>query len=307
MEFNIASFNVSSASDLSKAPALGNKDPGDKKIDDIYKDLALQIFSKIAATFDTNGPDIICLQEFSFKAPEHKPIKEFLERAGYELIGLETKDTVIAYKNDRFSAQTSKILDRDNAPTITADLKHSATGKVIRVISDHVPGFDSKQYLEEAGKKTSSSETAESLRSLTENGDNHLKRVLQDTNLVAKSFFGRLFKQSNEEPVLVIYAGDTNSSSAKVYRPLSPIHPERLGLLEKFGFTTDNTDTEPTLTEHNTRLPYKYDHIFAKAVQGTVSIKHEKIEGLTGETMLAKYGRENMSDHVPIFAKIKLS
>lgn len=307
MEFNIASFNVSSTSDLRKALGIRAVDLGDKKVDDIYRDLALQIFSKIAATFDTNGPDIICLQEFSFKAPEQKPIQEFLERAGYELIGLETKDTVIAYKNDRFTAHTSKILDSDNAPTISADLKHITTGKIIRVISDHVPGFDSNQYIKEADKQTSRSEMSETLRTLTENGDNHLKRVLQDTHLVAKSFFERLFKQSNEEPVLIIYAGDTNSSNAKVYRSLSPIHPERLGLLEKFGFTTDATDTEPTLTEHNTRLPYKYDHIFAKAVKGTVSIEHEEIEGLTGETMLAKYGRENMSDHVPIFAKIKLS
>lgn len=306
MEFNIASFNVSSTSDLSKALDRRAVDLGDTKVEDIYKDLALQIFSKIAATFDTNGPDIICLQEFSFKAPEHKSIKDFLERAGYDLIGTETKDTVIAYKNDRFTPHTSKILDSDNAPTITADLKHSASGKIIRVISDHVPGFNSQKYIEEASNKKSSSEIQENIRTLTENGDNHLKRVLQDTNLVAKSLFERLFKPSNEEPVLIIYAGDTNSSNAKVYKSLSPIYPERLGLLEKFGFTTDPTDTEPTLTEHNTRLPYKYDHIFAKAVKGTVSIEHEEIEGLTGEKMLAKYGRENMSDHVPIFAKIKL-
>lgn len=306
MELNIASFNVSSASDLRKALDRRVIDQGGKTVDEIYNDLALQMFSKIAATFDTNGPDIICLQEFSTKAPEHKPIQEFLKRAGYELIGLETKDTVIAYKNDRFTKHSSEILDSDNAPTITADLKDSITGKVIRVISDHVPGFNSQEYIKEADKKTSKDEMPESIRMQTDNGDNHIKRILEKTNLTAKGFFKRLFSESNQEPALIIYAGDTNSSNARVHKSISPIHPDRIGLLEKLGFATDQTDIEPTLIEHNTRLPYKYDHIFAKAITGSMSIEHQEIEGLTGEAMLAKYVRENMSDHVPIFAKIKL-
>lgn len=306
MEFNIASFNVSSSSDLHKALDRRNIAAGNKEVEAIYKDLALQMFSKIAATFDTNGPDILCLQEFSFKAPEHKPIRDFLERAGYELIGLETKDTAIAYKKDRFTKHASEILDRDNAPTITADLTDSATGNIIRVISDHVPGFNSQEYINQTKRKTSGNATIESVRTQTENGDNHLKHVLEKTNLAAKGFFERLISKSKQEPVLIIYAGDTNSSTTRVHRSISPVHPDRIGLLEKLGFETDTTDTEPTLIEHNTRLPYKYDHIFAKAISGNLSIEHQEIDGLTGEEMLAKYTRENMSDHVPIFAKIKV-
>lgn len=292
-ELGVVTCNLSNAEEFGKFISSREKVPLShdeltKKSNEKYAALAKGVFAKILMEFK-GGPDLICLQELNSRLPEQKELLKTLNNFGYTIVGEKTKDTAIAFKNSKFKLEKEGIADKLN-PTIYADLREKASNKVVRVISDHVPGFNIAKGNLKVEKKDRYNDDAEA-------GDLHLKMVMKETD-------PELEANEKSGPCAVIYAADTNTTGGKQAKNIDAIHSRRLESLYENGFIEDDTDREPTTFDANTGVAYKYDHILVKGVAAEVEVEDLPVKGLTGLEALASGGRTYMSDHLPVFAKV---
>lgn len=248
-----------------------------------YKDLSKNVFKALLK----ENPDVICLQELNLrfsggnyysKSPEHLEIMNLVD-TDYHVIG--AGGTAVLVRKSKFDIVSHKTTD---IGTTTVDLKEKASGKLVRVLSDQVAGFNING--------SNSEEDAE-------NGDNGLENTIQ--YFAPKKSLWQKIKEfvsgrSSEEPDLVIYGLDANSSRK--------VHPERLAILTKNEFVTDDKDNEPTIIDHNDNKKHKYDYIFCRAKTG------EEVEIVSRTFKHAQTNLDqpaiSLSDHVPVQATIIL-
>lgn len=325
MNLNVVSFNIAGAGDmeniLSANPEVIQDNPQIKKIAQkiidrerpnpdekkIFKNYAYTCYQQRAQRFLSKlirdfHPDLICLQELQSKKWEYECIIEKLKDAGYTVV--YHQDTSIAYKQSEFTQLPSdnKLQSSLNEKgAFHIDLKHQPSGKVIRTVSDHVPGFSStnvKQLssqvsdLKRAGTDNREIERLKALkREYTRTGDQSLQ-----SNIAAVDFN----PAHAISPDVIIFGLDANTTTKGLKR--QSLHPKRVRLFENNGFKTDTEDNNPTIISTDLDLR-KYDHVFAKTLKGDLTIKHRVIKGINDRQMLL-YPLTAMSDHVPLLYKI---
>ena len=252
-----------------------------------YGFVAPRIFQMIDENF---CPDIICLQELfrESNAREQKGIRYWLTGMGYAIIdgsdNKKTGDTAIAYRKSRFTVLKTSITQGD---ALYADLQEVTTKKIIRIVSDHVPGF-----------RTTA--TRDDIIEAAKFGDAQLQKTLGEVDVVSKGFFKKIFSQKvDSDPDLIIFGLDSNTTTS------NEIHPERMKMLTERDFI-EADDHTPTIIDHSSKRPYKFDHICVKGVNAKVSIQNEQFEGLSGEAALDRI-THGMSDHTPVFSRIMIS
>jgi endonuclease/exonuclease/phosphatase family metal-dependent hydrolase len=292
ISISLASWNVSNAVEYdSTVNSNPSNDASPKGIEE-YSAKILGVLTKI----NSFAPDIICLQEFKIKSAiqlkneiaqagpekkvfkakfkEHEELETALEKEGYTLVAKD--ETVVAYKTKLFDL----IKQETRGNTASVDLKMPTTGKVIRVISDHVDGFNITQ-------------SEEYRAAAVQAGDQALKRVLAR----AKENSG----EAENQPCAVIYSADTNTTSPSSPRP---IYPERLGILYAEGYLEDIENIHPTTVGARDNLPYQYDHILVKGNGTQVNIANVDIPGLDSDIILDNCQELIGSDHLPIFSRV---
>lgn len=179
----------------------------DEKIGDKYIETQkLKTFDALHTIIDRFNPAVFCLQEyFPFTNPKetlpqynYKFIQQILADRGYTLIEHE-KDLAIAYHSDEYDLITPKMmtlpLDQYHTYqlplvgkevfTVAAmyiDVKHKKTGAIVRLVTDHVSGFDGKSRKEE----TQTRKQENDYKKLTL-ANSHAKRLQQFAEILLKS------------------------------------------------------------------------------------------------------------------------
>lgn len=258
-----------------------------------YEQLASKTFQAI---FDSFDPHLLCLQELT-SGPEHDVIIDKVKKLGYIL--LRENGLAIAYKQERFSLLNHAIVDSIENGALYADLRERRTGKIVRVVSDHLFGFNVEKY-----RKGKEVEASEALTRLTKLGDVALSCNLEAIDLEPKrcSFF---FCGSDNRPDLVIYGLDANVTAPYIDTP-SQVHAKRLIPFLERGYSCDMQDHLPTILDTNDAKSHKYDYIFCKALKGRLSIVDRQIDHVNDPRFLAN-PTYCMSDHLPVLATISHS
>jgi endonuclease/exonuclease/phosphatase family metal-dependent hydrolase len=306
VELHCVTYNVGGTRDMmlmmAKNPDIHFKDPQEKEIaqkflqerrpivtDPLYEgfrkaaeqkyiSLALDTFDHLHKTYQ---PDLFCLQELYSRTPEKRAVCSKIEALGYAIYG--ERDVAIAYRKDLFmpvghgatSAQPGAIF---------VDLKHMQTGKVIRVVSDHLCGFNAKTHKEEP---------KETKKAAPRGGDNQLHETLHEFEKIGSA------NQEKVAPDLIIYGLDANTTAKYLPTRKERLHPKRLKQFIDLGYSCDVRDIRPTIFDHNDGMPRKYDYIFCKAFRG----QHPEIH--SGPLEMIPSSANAASDHLPVLATIK--
>ncbi len=285
-------------------------------------------------------PDIICLQEFNPRVNDHKGIAKKLHKQGYEFT--KGHDANIAYQTSKFT----QVRDKETlGDAMYLDLKDNATGRTLRVISDHVAGFNGKMQKEQteiARTGDTEQKRAEAKAYKKENTaakDDRLKVTLDEIkeDLVTrkeemKKYVDKVAVRSNRTlgfvrnyfsaplpqeplgaPTLLIYAGDLNATGKYVSKNKEErLHPKRVALLTDAGFKCDENDREPTIIDANTKTVRKYDYVFS-----CIDEENKDFTIISTPVRVIKKGSETLpislydfmsypSDHLPVLAKITI-
>lgn len=292
------SWNLSGVNDLRLA-LMGNRAKGDETTDATrrarYKSASIAHLTKIIHGF---GPDIILMQGLAGSTNpernEHTPLLNLLKEKGYRIY-TPGKDTAIAFKETVFLPERISNFEKDVA---TIDLRHKATGKKIRAVSDYIVGFHSQAF------RTGDINTK---KSLTENGDNHAKRMVD-----------HLTKET--EDFLVVYGVNSNTTSPYQLSADAVLHPNRLKCF---------TDCDPSFIrdqdlvkdlEHSTVIDpncaksekerIKVDHILCWHPKKQIMVARQIIDNINGPQLLQPEHlfttKGTGSIHLPVAAIITL-
>lgn len=262
-----------------------------------YEQLADKTFQAIHDDFD---PHLICLQELT-SGQEHDLIVHKVTSLGYAL--LRANGLAIAYKQACFTPLNQAIVDTIENGALYADLKERRTGKIVRVVCDHLFGFNVDKYRK--GKEAEVTQTtSDALTRLTKLGDEALKCNLEAVDLAPKrsSFF---VCGSDDHPDLVIYGLDANVTASYI-ETIAQVHAKRLIPFFERGYSCDTHDQIPTILDTNDGKPHKYDYIFCKALKGHLSIVDRQISQINDPRLLAN-PLYCLSDHLPVLATIRHS
>lgn len=205
---------------------------------------------------------------------------------------VETKDCLIAYDKIKFKLIGSAITPGN---ALFVDLIHSPTNQCIRVVSDHVQGFNSQACLNDP----------ELMKNYAAAGDEDLINSVYSVDQVANGIYQKFLTNI---PISVIYCLDSNTTKDNT---LHTLHPDRLKILEENGFVTDVTDVNPTIMDASLNLPFKFDYIFAKNASVTnVDLIFEnslkELSTIKGEKGI-NFMSLHMSDHLPIISRIEIN
>ncbi|MCE5317028.1 MAG: hypothetical protein LLG04_06650 [Parachlamydia sp.] len=259
-------------------------------------------FGRLIREFD---PHILCLQEFvnleKFKqANAHSSIKTFLEAGGYAIVGEANR--AIAYKQDSFDCLKSEV--RFSESSSFADLKHRS-GMVIRVVSDHLKGFDGVQQKSLSAKKAKKlplpKEHEERTKlfqqnELTAHGDLALERSLDNLD-------------KDNDPDLIVYGLDANCTSKQSSPEKSQrLHPKRMRLFEIYNYQMDHSNQAPTCLDIKDWQPRKYHYICTKSLDSkrTISITDHIMPGINHPSLLREPGAI-MSSHLPVLSTLTIT
>lgn len=305
---------------------------------------------KLQAVLNQFQPDIFCLQEYFDPNLNHLygVFDDILNAADYKLI--RCPDLAIAYKKSDYEQIASGYLtfDPENnllynknigvSPALYIDLRHKESKAVVRVVTDHVAGFDAVKQKEATLRRRYYSKKKFTLpnshqerldyflskldsklnsKKAAARGDAALELSLQDIetakvhypsseNRLAKIFpwLHRFFKST--KPDLIIYGLDANTTAKYTSKNKNErLHPKRIRLFEKYGYQCDKDDQSPTIRDGNSFERSKYDYVFTKPTSKVdqVTIKDRQIEGINHPEMLDQPD-QLMSDHLPVLAQI---
>ncbi len=258
---------------------------------DIYAQLSPSLFLPQLGAFG-QLPDVICLQELYRQDPEKQPLIACIEQQGYQICG--QKDTAIAFVRSRFSLIREKQLES----SFFIDLKDRLQPLAIRVVSDHLAGFNAQTQKRATARIK---EWARAPEDRTIQSDRELKKWgpwQGDQDLIQN--LSALAQENIHPPELIIYGLDANATGAYVSKG-SRLHPKRLAPFKQNGFVSDETDCSPTIIDFNDEVPRRYDYLFAKTLKGSLK--------LTSRTPF--YALDNpeltFSDHLPTASLLELT
>lgn len=306
VELHCVSYNVGGTRDMmlmmAKNPDIHFKDPKAKEIaqnflhdrraivtapiyEGFRKEAEQKYISLALATFDhlyqTFQPDLFCLQELYSLTPEKRAVCSKIESLGYAIVG--ERDVAVAYRQDTFTPigqGVSSVLPGG----IYVDLRHNKTGKAIRVVSDHLCGFNAKTHKEQP---------KEAKKAAPLGGDRQLHETLQEFEKIGFA------NQEKVVPELIIFGLDANSSAKYLPMKQERLHPKRLKEFTDLGYLCDTRDVQPTIIDHSDGQPRKYDYIFCKAFKGKAPEIHSTTLDMPPSSVNAA------SDHLPVLATIK--
>ncbi len=262
---------------------------------------AHQTFTKIIDSFD---PHVLCLQELS-SGEEHLGITSFLNARGYDII--RGNGLAIAYKKADFHLLHSDRTAPDTTAALYIDVKVKGTNKVIRIVSDHLAGFNTlKQKMNKNTSKTSNDPIEKEKAVLgrkraPETGDIALVQNITTVDKLKTHipFFSCFCNQ--DAPDALIYCLDANATARYVSKE-HRVHPKRLDQFVRHRFVSDETDEKPTICDHSTSVAYKFDYLFAKSAYSVID---HMLPGINSPDMLAN-PQASMSDHLPVLATVTL-
>lgn len=232
MSYTVVSWNIARDSDyLGVNLRCGNEEWSSPQ--ELYSKRKELIASRFSDFRTKVAPDFFCLQEVD-------SIKEVKERAllgEYDCAAATKRDCVILWNRDRFTPIAGSEYEEGNSGRyIAIDLKECSTGKVIRIASAHLWGFDLSRIGDEKEKAKGNVQLAELI------------------SLLERDSF----------PILTIVGMDANSTPE--------LYPERVNLLINRGFNGCSDDSP---TAYNAKLPSnraKLDYILSKSKSGRAQI-----------------------------------
>lgn len=293
LEIRAVSWNLSSINDLKKAledkRALGDEIARDE-FETRYEKASIAHMNKIIDGF---GPDIILMQELAGQTNEkgryeHTPLLDLLRTNGYRIYA-PGNGPAVAFKEKVLNYLYIPDSLREGSACIV--LEHHATGQVIRAVSDHLAGFNSKVF-----NKNKDATLPED----TQRGDQQLFEI-------AEPLRGDCY----EDSMLVIYGLDSNTTPPGVFGE-GTLHPHRLSPLLQRTFARDEASDNrehATIVDHNSKLPLKFDHIFCWHPRKMPTVARQIQEDINGPELLQQTHlfTTTGSDHLPVAAIITLS
>lgn len=285
-------LNIDNSIPLLQNPELS--DPEKNFIRD-YAKMEYQEFSKrlMHQIHDQFAPKIICLQEVdATNFPAQEEMLRVINELGYEVINqavreknnpnpkdrpVTTRDCVVAYKKDSFAFKKA-VLTKEDA--LTVDLIHSESNRCIRIVSDHVAGFNSSQFLQDPSEIK--------IDAGQEVGDRNLSKTLAKVDQLTSNFLEKTF---SNKPSGIIYCLDANSTISGLQEEL---HPKRLEQLEEHGFVTDHQAPSPTTFDASTNLAMCFDYVFVKGENSSVKNLKWSFPDSSGQTLTSLQERTSI-------------
>lgn len=265
--------------------------------DEAYRSLAQTAFRKIIK----EQPDLICLGEFNPGVKDHKGIAKELKEGNYGFVtGNKAFDTNVAYNKDRFVLIQEKLTKGE---AIFVDLQDTVSKRVIRVVADHVAGFNGVQQKADTKIVKKSIDSLESVLKAKEGKRVRVNRGDQNLDDTLKEILD-INEKEKFKPSMIIYTADLNTTPTYVKDRL---HPKRFQKLIDAGFIADDKDSEPTIVDPNFKKALKYDVIVARALteQLTVSVQSKPLEKAGSLKFVMDY-TTFPSDHAPVEARIEV-
>lgn len=297
VSFNCATFNVGTVQDL--------KDLASAKNEKISNYQALNRYRKnlsVALPFVFENLDFVCMQEMlkGDAHPEHVEVEKALDKLGYHYSGNERVG--VAYHKANFAECASGSItvskkDPKVRPSFYVDLKHIRTGKIIRVISAHLKGYNVREQKEMTRESKADGcpnprVLISKKRSATKLGDVELTETLK-----------HVFKVNQEKPDLFIIGLDANATARYIPEPEKRVHSFRLKKMDTSHFKCDMQDTLPTIFDKADGIPRKFDYIFARTPDTHPEVQIQSQPGFDLERIRHQV---LMSDHVPVFARVTI-
>lgn len=250
------------------------------------------------------SPSIILLQEYvDDKYDTHVQIKDLLLNSGYTIVGVPKVqgdrtgiglDTAVAYKTHQFRPIFGRKVGEESNGSVFVDLKHHATGTVVRAWSGHLQGFNAAHV--------------NTPQSTVHVGDRQFREEL-DT-----------YESTRYQPHITVGGMDSNSTRLN---NLYPLHPARIQMAtdDPIGYITDQQSYAPTFVDVNDGLKRKYDHTFVKINRGLAAgikdpqIRDFNIVGINPIEEANHFQHSNllnpmndpMSDHLPVISVINFA
>jgi len=267
-----------------------------------YVHQASQTFTRIIDTFT---PHIMCLQEIS-SGEEHIDIKTLLNTRGYDIV--QKNGLAIAYRRQNFQLLESEKTVSDETAALYVDVKVKGTNKIIRVVSDHLAGFNTRNHKNNKTLCKTSTIPSDSARALMARktapkiGDSSLEQNIAIVDRLKRSIWLPSCFGGQDAPDTIIYGLDANATARHITKQ-NRVHPKRLDQFVTHGFISDITDERPTIVDHSTSLPYKFDYLYCKSAS---SIIDHELPSINTPDMLGN-PQLSMSDHLPVLATITVN
>lgn len=283
----------------------------------VIQNMPNKIKAHLGALIREFDPHVICLQEYFFqnklKDNAHLPIKQMLESSGYRIVG-ESKpgsgridDKAIAFKDEVFECLNIGMTFKEGLqePAVYADLKHKASGIMIRAVTNHVSGFNGVQQKQKNTNKPAEkpflpAHFQDRLKFFeqserTGHGDIALDRSLNGLD-------------QDGSPDVIIYGLDANTTSKESSNhKMERLHPKRLRLFKMYGYVTDTENRNATIMDFNDWQPRKYDYIWVKSIQNDIHVTVvDHIFQTINHPALLKDPEAIMSDHLPVLSTVKI-
>lgn len=292
---------------------IQNNDLIIKKHNDLVK-------ANLIALIDNFAPDVFCLQEYEKSREEYQSLRNVFQEKGYTVIAAKN-DLAVVYKTKKFNPVNNGILTFNEQlneaqelspfPALYVDLQEIASNKIVRVVTDHVKGFDgvdkknltNKKIKKNNVKDDMSARLTDYIRIANEGNTTDFKSMSGDAALDLS-----LNVIDKEDPDFIIYGLDANTTSKEVSdNKTKRLHPQRMRLFQLYKFVLDPGKT-PTIRDGNHAGSVKYDYIGAKSNDNNHSVRiiNTYIDGINTEDMLDNPGKL-MSDHLPNLATIIFS
>lgn len=290
-------------------------------------------FSTIISPFK---PSIVSLQEFEFnKNSSYDAMFSLLKKNGYGVIGLGC--LAIAFEEAKFEPLGScATFDEKNnffsykqvtlRPGLLVDLMDKKKSVIVRVVSDHLKGFNAQKRKEESLKKNSHDSLPDSYldRAIrlvkryhiddTIPGDAALDLSLETIsklqtvkyNVKSKCEYigGLSFEKYQQSPDITLYCLDGNSTS-KDWGKIHNLHPKRMRLFDIRGYKRDEKNISFTIMDKMDFARRKYDYIYAKVSgkNSQLDVQDTILKKINNSGLLKNPG-ELVSDHLPVLTTI---
>lgn len=311
-----------------------------------HDNVAEKVIKEIIINFN---PSIICLQEYKHKekGDEYQCIATILKSEGF--VVKNYYDLAVAYKSKEFTFKggINTFNPNDNSlndnsltskkifckPGYFVDLTHNKTNLTLRVITDHVKGFDASvqknkirksQYKKKFTIPNNHEQIMNSLLKRVDHNDAYKgdialeqslesiekTRIVKICSTLEKDSEGKLYYKKMEtfqDPDFYVLCIDSNTTLKGVSKKKEEcLHPKRLRLINEMRFfKSDLTNGSATIIDHNDFHPRKIDYIFAKSFSSTseITTKDRILNGINDSNLLLTPNLM-MSDHLPVLSTI---
>lgn len=292
-----------------------------EKVNQAYQKLRLEQLNTLLDLYQGKdqevGPAVICLENYDTTQVQSEEIKNLIEGRGYAII-IKNK-IAFAYKKKEYNLLAPKAADGgekgemlEAGTAYYLDFEHQKTKQIVRVVTQTIKKFDSVKHkaCEKKIKDLSPNMQCEALE-----GDAELELSLKTvSHVIPKGFFAkiyyfitRLFSRKKEvKPHIIIYIVKGNAAAEHTGRHANwHMHPQRLKLLDAYGYQTDLQDQNPTAIDPFDFCQRKVDYFYIKTLssKAKVSIQSRVIMQFNDASILDQPNRM-VSEHLPVISDI---